>query len=94
MNKNMFWVGLIVVITAAAFFAMTWGFRYDWPDFVHVDYGLPFKWGTNTLSTIIGPPEAPWSVDVAGLQLDLIFWLGLIVALAFLRRIIERRQTN
>jgi hypothetical protein len=26
--------------------------RYDWPDFVHIDYGLPLKWATHTLVTI------------------------------------------
>ena len=77
-----------------AFVALTWGFGYNWPDYVHVDYGVPLTWSTHTLSTIIGPPKAPWSVDVVGLQLDLIFWLGLIVASAIGERMIESRHTN
>jgi len=86
---------LVVFFSVMAFIGMTWGFRYDWPDAVHVDYGLPLKWGTHTLSTIIGPPEIPWwEVDMVALQLDLIFWLGLIVASAIIGRIVERKHTN
>ena len=80
---------LVVSLSVVAFVGLTWGFYYDWPDYVHVDYGVPLTWATHTLSTIIGPPKAPWSVDIVGLQLDLIFWLGLIVASAFVGRIIE-----
>jgi hypothetical protein len=59
--------------------ALLWGFRYDWPDNVHVDYGLPLTWGTNTVSTIAGPADL-WDVNVSNLMVDLIFWLAIIVA--------------
>lgn len=85
---------LVVFFSVMAFIGMTCGFRYDWPDYIHVDYGLPLKWGTNTLSTIIGPPDVAWNVDMVGLQLDLIFWLGLIVASAILGRMIDGRQAS
>lgn len=63
-------------LTAAA---LLWGFRYDWPDNVHVDYGLPLRWATNTVSTIFGPANL-WDVDVKNLMVDLMFWLAVIVA--------------
>jgi hypothetical protein len=37
--------------------------RYDWPDFAHIDYGLPLKWATHTLVTIAGPANT-WTVDI------------------------------
>ena len=60
---------------------MTWGTRFDWPDYVHVDYGFPLVWGTQTLSTIVGPVNL-WNVDVNGLLMDLSFWLGIMVIVA------------
>ena len=51
------------------------GFTYNWPDNVHIDYGLPLNWGTNTLSTFVGPVD-DWSVNIFNLFVDLIFWLG------------------
>ncbi len=77
-----------------AFIGMTWGFRYDWPDYVHVDYGLPLKWGTLTLSTIIGPPARPWEVDLVGLQIDLVFWLGLIAASTVLGAVLDSKRAK
>ena len=70
---------LVFALSAVAFLALTWGFHYNWPDYVHVDYGLPLTWAINTLSTIIGPPAAPWFVDIVALQIDLLFWLALII---------------
>ncbi|MCW3998314.1 MAG: hypothetical protein NWF10_07085 [Candidatus Bathyarchaeota archaeon] len=57
---------------------MTWGTRYDWPDNVHVDYGFPFTWSTQTLSTIVGSVNL-WTVDIAALILNLILWLGILL---------------
>jgi hypothetical protein len=65
-----------VVLTAAG---LLWGFHYDWPDFVHVDYGLPLTWATNTLSTFAGPANL-WDVNISNLLLDLIFWLAIMIA--------------
>jgi len=59
--------------------ALLFGFTYNWPDNVHVDYGLPLTWGTNTVSTLVGPVDQ-WSVNIMNLLWDLIFWLGLMVA--------------
>lgn len=85
---------LVAFFSVIAFIGMTWGFRYDWPDYVHVDYGLPLKWGTQTLNTIIGPPTKPWEVDLVGLQIDLAFWLGLIVASAVIGAMLDNRRTK
>lgn len=78
--KNKSWIILfyLVLWTLLTIFAVTWGTRFDWPDYVHIDYGLPIVWGTQTLSTIVGPVNQ-WSVDVTPLMLDLCFWMGLMV---------------
>lgn len=62
---------------------LTWGSVFDWPDFYHVRYGLPFEWGRHTLSTIAGPVDI-WQVNVALLCIDLVFWLGLMVLGVFI----------
>ena len=59
--------------------ALLFGFTYNWPDNVHLDYGLPLTWGTNTLSTLVGPVNQ-WSVNIVNLLVDLIFWLGIMTA--------------
>lgn len=79
MRKNLAVLCFMVVWAFLTVVALLWGFRYDWPDFVHVDYGLPLTWSTNTLSTIAGPVSL-WDVNVSNLMVDLIFWLVMIVA--------------
>ncbi len=77
---NRFWIILsfLVLWAVLTILAVTWGTRFDWPDYVHIDYGLPIVWGTQTLSTIVGPVNL-WSVDVTALMLDLGFWMVLMV---------------
>ena len=60
--------------------ALLYGFTYNWPDNVHVDYGFPLTWGTNTLSTLAGPVDN-WSINFVNLSVDLIFWLGIMIAI-------------
>ncbi len=67
----------IIIWTAISISATLWGFKYNWPDFVHVNYGLPLTWATNTLSTFVGPANI-WVVSITYLMLDLLFWLGLM----------------
>ena len=68
----------LVLWTGLTILAVTWGNMFDWPDNVHVDYGLPLVWSTQTLSTIIGPANL-WIVDITALIIDLTFWLGIMI---------------
>ncbi|RLI39373.1 hypothetical protein DRO69_14355 [Candidatus Bathyarchaeota archaeon] len=52
--------------------------QYDWPDYVHIDYGFPLVWTTHTLITITGPADT-WKVDIISLIIDLTFWLGIML---------------
>jgi len=79
MRKTLLVLSFMVIWAAITAVALLWGFTYNWPDFVHVDYGLPLTWATNTLSTIVGPVNQ-WSVNTSALLLDLVFWLGTMTA--------------
>lgn len=68
-----------ILVSVIAIIATTWGFDYNWPDFVHTNYGFPFIWGTHTLITFAGPVDK-WNIDVSMLALDLTVWLGAVVA--------------
>jgi hypothetical protein len=78
-----FWLILsfLVVWTVLTILAVTWGTRFDWPDYVHINYGLPLVWGTQTLNTIAGPVNR-WNVDVSALMMNLAFWLGTMLIAA------------
>ena len=58
--------------------AMSWGNRFDWPDNVHINYGFPLTWSTQTLSTIIGPVNL-WTVDITALILNLTIWFTIML---------------
>ncbi len=58
--------------------AVAWGTRFDWPDNVHIDYGFPFVWSTNTLSTFAGAVNI-WAVDITALIIDIGLWLGIML---------------
>ncbi len=68
----------ITVWLAATFFALAWGSMFDWPDYVHINYGFPMVWATHVLSTIAGPADT-WLIDTAALFINLLFWLGSMV---------------
>jgi hypothetical protein len=68
---NIFWIILTIL-------AVTWGTRFDWPDNVHIDYGFPFAWSTNTLSTIAGAVNI-WVVDITALIINMGLWLGIML---------------
>jgi hypothetical protein len=76
-----------LVVVAIALLAMLWGSTYSVPDLVRVDYGLPLRWGSNTLDTLAGPVDR-WSVEVMSLALDLIFWFTTLLVVQF---IVSRR---
>jgi hypothetical protein len=59
--------------------ALTYGMVYSIPDLVEVRYGLPFTWGTNVLSTIVGPVDV-WRVDPLRLAVDVALWFLVLIA--------------
>jgi len=79
MQKKPLILIFIVVWMFVTVLALLFGFNYNWSDYVHVDYGIPLTWGTNTLSTFAGPVDQ-WSINTLNLLIDLIFWLGIMVA--------------
>jgi len=87
-----FILSFAIIWTVVTIVTLTWGFRYDWPDFVHVDYGFPFVWATHTLSTIVGPADI-WEVSITALSMNLLLWLGsMVAAMGFIFRIKRRRK--
>jgi hypothetical protein len=84
LNKNLLIVlAFLVLWTVLTVLGVTWGTRFDWPDNVHVDYGFPLVWSTQTLNTIIGPVNL-WTVDITALMMNLVFWLGTMLAVTLL----------
>ena len=71
-------LSFLFVCSILTIFAVTWETRYDWPDNVHIDYGFPLVWSTQTLSTIIGPVNL-WTVDIPILIMALSLWLGIML---------------
>jgi len=73
---------------------VTWGAKYDWPDNVHTDYGFPFVWSTQTLSTIVESVNL-WTVDVTALIIDLTIWLGImLITASALLYFLSKKDTN
>jgi hypothetical protein len=60
-------------------------FQYNWPDYVHADYGFPLVWATHTTITIAGPVDK-WNVNLSNLLLNVVFWLtvSFIIYLGYL----------
>jgi hypothetical protein len=50
-----------------------YGREYNWPDYHHIEYGLPAVWLIRTLSTIAGPADR-LDFQLVGFAIDLIFW--------------------
>jgi hypothetical protein len=73
----------IALTFVVALVAMLWGSTYSVPDLVRVDYGLPLRWGANTLDTLAGPVDR-WAVDLMSLAVDLVFWLVVLVGVQYL----------
>ena len=79
MRRTLLVISFMIIWSIITAVALTGGLNYNWPDNVHVDYGLPLTWATNTTSTIIGPTDL-WSVNLVNLLADLAFWLGIMIA--------------
>ncbi|MEM3591086.1 MAG: hypothetical protein QW702_03180 [Candidatus Bathyarchaeia archaeon] len=89
MSRNIFAMIFAVLMAAVTVLAVTWGFEFNWPDYVHVDYGFPLVWCTHTLNTIHGPVDV-WRVDLAPLTADLAFWLSIMIMGLFIILLVKR----
>lgn len=89
MSRNIFAMIFAVLMAAVTVLAVTWGFEFNWPDYVHVDYGLPLVWCTHTLNTIHGPVDI-WRVDLTLLAADLAFWLCIMIMGLFIILLVKR----
>ena len=69
---------IVLVIGIVGLASMIMGSVYSVPDLVNVSYGLPMRWGVNTVETIAGPVDR-WDLTYNALVIDLVFWFGLIV---------------
>jgi hypothetical protein len=80
MNKKntLIILSFLIIWIILTIMAVTWGTRFDWPDNVHVDYGFPLVWSTNTLSIISGAVNL-WTVDITALMMNLGVWLGIML---------------
>ena len=92
---------LVALISAtgwalASVVAITYGTFFNWPDYVHTDYGFPLTFATHTLNTIAGPVDK-WNIDLTALTTDLSFWfLGMVlilVASAYFKSRIKNRES-
>lgn len=83
MRKLLFILAFMAIWIVVIAVGLLFGFNYNWPDYVHVDYGVPLNWATNTLSTIAGPSDL-WSVNISNLLIDLAFWLAIMTAIVAL----------
>lgn len=89
MRKASVVIAFLILWIVLTILALTWGFFFDWPDNVHVDYGFPLVWAVHTLNTIAGPVDR-WRVDLSALVLDLFFWLGVMtIAVAIMLRVLK-----
>ena len=94
MRRAVVVVSFIVMWVAVTIVALLWGFVFDWPDYFHINYGLPKVWATHTLSTIVGLVDR-WRVDLVALLVDLIFWLGLMaVAVTLLLYLFKPKSSD
>lgn len=91
-SANGFYIAGVVVAAGwavAATVAITWGRFFDWPDFVHFDYGFPLTFATHTTSTFVGAVDE-WSLDMGSLATDVLFWIAgtivIIVGFVYLAR--------
>ena len=91
-KKTIITLAFIAVLTVITVLATTYGNQIDWPDNVHVDYGIPFVWATQTLSTIVGAVNI-WAVDIAALTMNLALWLAItVIGSAALMLIIKEKN--
>lgn len=72
--------------SVAAIAALTIGQLYEWPDNVHIRYGIPLTYAVHTVVTIVGATDH-WTVDTTILAIDLAIWMaGLVAGVILLSR--------
>jgi hypothetical protein len=81
-----------VLTTATILAGLLVSFHFDWPDYVHTNYGVPLLWAIYTESAITGPVDI-WSVNVTNLIADIAIWAILSLALVALIGILRHKRT-
>ncbi len=66
-------------------------FHYNWPDYVHTDYGLPLTWATHVESSITGAVDL-WHVNAINLIADVAVWTILSLALVAFISALKRKR--
>lgn len=78
MSRNTLAVIFSILWSILVTSALTLSTEYNWPDYVHIDYGYPLVWGIHVLNTIHGPVDI-WRVDLTALYLDLALWFTIMI---------------
>jgi len=78
MKKSLIRVVWILSCSSLTMIGAGLGVKYDWPDFVHIDYGFPMKWATHTLVTLSGPADS-WTVNPALLLVNIALWQVILI---------------
>ena len=81
-----------LLTTAMILAGLLIAFHYDWPDYVHTDYGVPLLWATHVESAITGPVDI-WRVNATNLIADIAIWTILSIALVALVGTLKRKRT-
>ena len=81
-----------LLTTAMILAGLLIAFHYDWPDYVHTDYGVPLLWATHVESAITGPVDI-WRVNATNLIADIAMWTILSLAVVTLVGILRRKRT-
>jgi len=80
-----------LITTAMVLAGLLIAFHYDWPDYVHTDYGIPLLWATHTESAITGPVDI-WRVNTTNLVANIAIWTILSLALVTLISVLSRKR--
>jgi hypothetical protein len=94
-GERFYLAGVVVAAgwATAAIVAIAWGTLLDWPDFVHTNYGFPFTFATHTTSTLVGAVD-DWSLDLAALESDIVFWIAGTILIFVLFIYLARRASR
>ncbi len=83
----------MIIWAIVTLLAVSAGIQYDWPDYVHVDHGVPLVWATHTLSTFAGPADT-WTVNLTNLAVDLAIWLAIMIVIVAALLLYKRDRKN